>query len=135
MSLSPNHAANTCRRKLPLRKSKPFPFAPTVFACSIGLLVLGDMPSAMRGSVSSTPAERPIVAQTTRISVSSDGTEANGPSYYPSVSADGRWVAFTSRAPSLSANGDPPYPILLRDNQSGQVMRIGVGTLQGIWKQ
>ncbi len=39
----------------------------------------------------------------TRISVSTDGEEANGPSSHPSLSADGRYVAFQSDATNLVA--------------------------------
>ncbi len=36
-----------------------------------------------------------------RISVASDGTQANGDSAVPSISADGRYVAFASLASNL----------------------------------
>src|SRR6184192_2392776 len=39
--------------------------------------------------------------QTTRVSVSSSGAEANGDSFAPSLSADGRYVAFASAASNL----------------------------------
>ena len=35
---------------------------------------------------------------TERVSVDSGGAQGNGDSYYPSISADGRYVAFESRA-------------------------------------
>src|SRR2546426_1935359 len=38
---------------------------------------------------------------TTRVSVATDGTQANSPSGIPSVSADGRFVAFISAATNL----------------------------------
>lgn len=41
---------------------------------------------------------------TIRCSVSSSGAEANGPSSEPAVSAEGRFVVFTSRATNLIAN-------------------------------
>ncbi len=41
--------------------------------------------------------------QTTRVSVASDGTEANLASYFASISADGRFVAFHSNASNLVA--------------------------------
>lgn len=39
--------------------------------------------------------------QTSRVSVASDGTQANGSSAYPSTLADGRYVAFDSGASNL----------------------------------
>lgn len=40
---------------------------------------------------------------TQRVSVASDGSQANGSSYPPSVSADGRWVTYYSDASDLVA--------------------------------
>lgn len=56
---------------------------------------------------------------TKRISVASDGTQASGASSEPSISADGRYVAFTSAASNLVAgdtNGAPD--IFLRDRDT-----------------
>jgi Tol biopolymer transport system component len=39
--------------------------------------------------------------QTSRVSVASDGTQGNGASHLPAISADGRYVAFTSFATNL----------------------------------
>ncbi len=38
---------------------------------------------------------------TTRVSTASDGTQGNGESYWPAISADGRYVAFDSYADNL----------------------------------
>ena len=43
----------------------------------------------------------PLCAETFRVSVSIAGTQANGASFRPSVSADGRYVAFASNATNL----------------------------------
>ncbi|MDT7943806.1 MAG: hypothetical protein RQ985_04565, partial [Dehalococcoidia bacterium] len=50
-----------------------------------------------------------LTGQTARVSVASDGTQGNGDSIYPSISADGRYVAFVSGASNLvpgDANGN-----------------------------
>jgi Tol biopolymer transport system component len=62
---------------------------------------------------------------TARVSVSSTAAEANGVSGRPSVSADGRFVAFESNANNLAgtdANGTTD--VFLRDRQSGQTLRV-----------
>jgi Tol biopolymer transport system component len=41
---------------------------------------------------------------TTRVSVGRDGQEANGPSYVPTISEDGRYISFSSRASNLVAD-------------------------------
>lgn len=44
--------------------------------------------------------------RTRRVSLSSDGVQANGPNWTPSLSADGRFVAFRSDATNLAAVDD-----------------------------
>lgn len=66
---------------------------------------------------------------TTRVSVSSAGMEAHGVSSYPSISADGRYVAFESYASDLvdgDTNGAPD--IFVHDRTSGAATRVSVHT-------
>lgn len=44
-----------------------------------------------------------LTGETERASVDSDGAEGNDASYYSSISADGRYVAFESQASDLVA--------------------------------
>jgi hypothetical protein len=46
-----------------------------------------------------------LIGTTTRVSVTSTGLQANGASFNPSISADGRYVAFHSRATNLRPAG------------------------------
>jgi Tol biopolymer transport system component len=66
------------------------------------------------------------LGETTRVSVSSTGEEANGSSlFYPSISANGRFVAFTSYASNLvpgDANG--AEDVFVRDRKRGVTTRI-----------
>jgi Tol biopolymer transport system component len=66
--------------------------------------------------------------QTTRVSVSSAGTEANGDSFAPAISADGRFIAFASAASNL-VNGDTndANDIFVRDRQANTTTRVSVG--------
>lgn len=63
--------------------------------------------------------------QTSRVSVSSAGTQANNISSAPSISADGGYVAFRSVASNLAA-GDTSgqEDIFVHDRQSGETTRI-----------
>jgi Tol biopolymer transport system component len=68
-----------------------------------------------------------LTGQTTRVSVSSDGTQGNSYSYGPSISTDGRYVMFHSYASNLvpddtNACGD----VFMRDRQTGETMRVSV---------
>jgi Tol biopolymer transport system component len=56
------------------------------------------------------------------ISAAPDGSAGNGPSLFPSVSADGRYVAFRSEATNIVADDtDTVRDIYVRDRQTGQV--------------
>jgi Tol biopolymer transport system component len=65
--------------------------------------------------------------ETTRVSVASDGTQANYPSYRPSISADGRFVAFDSQASNLVANDtNGRSDVFVHDRQTGETSRVSV---------
>jgi Tol biopolymer transport system component len=68
--------------------------------------------------------------QTTRVSVASDGTQANGASdWCPSISADGRYVTFQSDATNLVPGDDNGLTdIFVHDRQTGETTRASVGT-------
>src|SRR5439155_15823656 len=63
--------------------------------------------------------------RTQRVSVSSDGAQANGNSGPTSLSADGRYVAFGSNAPNLVA-GDTnnAQDVFVHDNLSSETQRL-----------
>ena len=63
------------------------------------------------------------------ISLSNTGEPGNGPSSSPSLSADGRWIAFASDATNLvpdDSNGVPD--IFVHDRQTGETTRVSVST-------
>jgi hypothetical protein len=64
---------------------------------------------------------------TTRVSVASDGTQANGFSQEPAISADARFVAFYSYADNLVAGDiNSSFDVFVRDRQAGTTERISV---------
>jgi Tol biopolymer transport system component len=67
------------------------------------------------------------VGTTTRVSIGPGGRQANGDSYAPSISADGRIVAFTSGATNL-VRGDTnrALDIFVRDRKAGTTTRVNV---------
>jgi Tol biopolymer transport system component len=86
-------------------------------------LVAGDTNSAYDIFVRDTTANT-----TTRVSVSTSGAEANNSSYRPSISADGRYVAFDSLASNLiSGDTNSTYDIFVRDTTANTTTRISVG--------
>jgi WD40-like Beta Propeller Repeat len=80
------------------------------------MLVTGEMASAGPYAV------------TSRVSVSSAGQQANGSSHQAAVSADGRYIAFTSEASNLVA-GDTnrQADVFWRDRVTGTTTRVSVG--------
>jgi Tol biopolymer transport system component len=67
-------------------------------------------------------------ADTTRVSVASDGSQADGESFTPSLSADGRYVAFASAAGNLVAgDSNRAVDVFVHDRNTKQTERVSVG--------
>jgi Tol biopolymer transport system component len=66
---------------------------------------------------------------TRRVSVDTTGGDADGDSFYPTISGDGRYVAFASRAADLVAgDGNFAEDIFVRDIHNGTTTRVTVDT-------
>ena len=68
-----------------------------------------------------------LAGTTERVTVDSAGAQANGQCGYPSISADGRFVAFTSAATNLvpgDTNG--AWDMFVHDRQTGLTERVSV---------
>jgi Tol biopolymer transport system component len=64
---------------------------------------------------------------TTRVSVGPRGREANGPSFEPAISADGRYVAFSSLASNLVRGDTNRLPdVFVRDLRARRTVRVSV---------
>ncbi len=91
---------------------------------AVGLLLLAGI-----SSFSPTAAEPQGGAITRRVSVASDGTEANDDSNYAAISADGRYVAFLSYATNLVPNDtNGVKDVFVHDLQTGQTSRVSVAS-------
>ena len=67
--------------------------------------------------------------RTTRVSVDSAGTQGNSDSYSPSISADGRYVAFASGATNLVSGDMNGFDdIFVRDRLTSVTTRVSVST-------
>jgi hypothetical protein len=67
--------------------------------------------------------------QTRRVSVASDGTESNGSAYGMDISADGRYVAFSSSATNLvTGDTNGTRDIFVYDLQTGSTTRVSVNS-------
>ncbi|MHB8994363.1 MAG: FlgD immunoglobulin-like domain containing protein [Armatimonadota bacterium] len=70
-----------------------------------------------------------LAATTTRVSLSGAGIQGNGSSDLPCLSADGRYLAFVSRAGNL-VTGDTNYmqDVFVRDTVAGTTRRVSVSS-------
>jgi len=68
-----------------------------------------------------------VEGKTIRISISSEGSEANGESRHPPLSANGRYVAFESAADNLvPGDNNGRADIFVHDTISGQTARVNL---------
>jgi Tol biopolymer transport system component len=67
-----------------------------------------------------------LVYQTTqRVSIATDGSEADAPSEEPAISGDGRWVVFQSTARNLVPVRSPAeYALFLHDVETGTTVEV-----------
>ena len=76
-----------------------------------------------------------LTGTTTRVSLHTDGTEGNGESHSPSISGDGRYIAFESFADSLVDDDTNSFwDIFVHDLQTGITTRVSLhsdGTTEG----
>ena len=65
--------------------------------------------------------------ETTRVSVDGAGEEANGDSFEPAISSDGRYVAFSSSATNLVAGDmNDANDVFVRDRQTNTTSRVSL---------
>ncbi len=76
--------------------------------------------------ISTSMAQQP---GTSRVSIASDGTQGNGSSGDPAISADGRYVAFRSWASNLvSSDTNDTWDIFVHDRQTGEISPISMAS-------
>ena len=91
------------------------------FASEVPSLVPGDT-----NGVADIFVRDRVDATTTRVSVGVGGREANGESYRPSISGDGRFVAFVSDATNLGRRSSGYSQVYLHDRRTGATSEVSV---------
>ena len=90
------------------------------FASSASDLVTGDT-----NGTSDIFVKEMTTGTTTRVSTDGSGTQGNSDSYMPSISADGRYVAFRSDASNLvTGDTNGTYDIFVKDVTTGTITRV-----------
>ncbi len=90
----------------------------TVSTLVVSVLALPGIPHPDAAEAATNPA-------TARVSVASSGAQASG--QQPAMSADGRWVAFVSSAPSLGVTNQKTN-VFLRDTQANTTALVSANT-------
>jgi Tol biopolymer transport system component len=99
-----------------------------VFVSSATNLVSGE---ANTNNSSDIFVKNLISGEVKRVSVDSDGNQANGHSESPSITPDGRYVVFESRASNLDANDtNNVEDVFVHDTETGTTERITNGQLR-----
>jgi len=93
--------------------------------------LIGSVRSLPAGALLAAALSGPLAGQVTeRVSVNSGGTQGNGLSQVPALSADGRYVAFESEATNLvSGDTNGVVDVFVHDRQSGVTERVTVDSL------
>lgn len=91
-----------------------------------------DAPNLVNNDTNHQPdifARNLITRAMIRVSVASDGSEANGRSFQPSISDGGQFVAFESEATNLISNDtNGKKDIFVHDSQTGETTRVSVSS-------
>ncbi|MFF4033159.1 TolB family protein [Streptomyces sviceus] len=90
--------------------------------CLLGAALL----AAFTGTHAAAESTAPAVPHVDRVSTAADGGQADGPSGDAAISADGRTVAFVSRAPSFGCAHFAPC-LLVKDVSGGGLTKIDLG--------
>jgi PKD repeat protein len=70
-----------------------------------------------------------LTGETERVSVASDGTQSNGDSGSPAISADGRCLAFVSDATNLVSGDTNGYrDVFVHDRETGETTRVSLSS-------
>lgn len=110
------------------RAHQPRIVVPSTAAAMLGLVAAAVVAAAPA------PASAATVAPAVRVSVPTTSGQGNALSDFPSISADGRWVAFQSQATNLDpADTDVFWDVYLKDTQTG-VLTLVSTTLGGAGK-
>ena len=72
-----------------------------------------------------------LTGTTERVSLSFNGVQGNGDSVQPSISADGRYVAFSSVASNLVSGGTSYWQVFVRDRQAGTTKLVSSNSVGG----
>ena len=109
---------------LPARRNSWLPRRSLAFALTLAL-VASTFPVTAPANVRADPPADPAV---TRVSVSSAGAEGDSASLRPSISGDGRYVAFSSQAANFVPGDTSVEDIFVRDRSTGVTARVSVST-------
>ena len=92
------------------------------------LLRIAPLPVALAAVLALLATASGVDDQTERVSLATDGGEANAQSLSPALSGDGRYVAFESDASDLVAGDTNGRDIFVHDRETGTTARVNVAS-------
>jgi hypothetical protein len=109
----------------------------SVILASVTLLVLlfsrttqdnsFELPGVVQADEKSVTVAQALSGLTTRVSVASNGTQGDNPSFDPAISADGRYVVFVSTATNfVSGDTNNAWDVFVYERQTGQTSRVSI---------
>ncbi|MFV8129501.1 TolB family protein [Streptomyces syringium] len=90
--------------------------------------ILGTCATALPVAQAATAGEGRRATGAERVSVTAAGEQADGESYGPVISGDGRFVAFVSWAANLAPGGKAESQVYVRNRSSGKLQQVSVTT-------
>lgn len=106
------------------------PHRPRMRLLAIFILLLGGIHWLLGQTPTQASPPNAPQAQTNRLSLSANGTEGNGHSFTPALSADNNWVAFVSGATNLTSQPtDGTWLVHLKNIQTGTVTLVSVSSM------
>lgn len=99
------------------------------FAVIAGVMAMCVVAACMVTAAATSAHAYPRPGQTERVSAASDGSEADGRSIEPTISGDGRYVAFWSTASNLvTGDTNGRTDVFVHDRHTGAIDRVSVGS-------
>ncbi|MEU5189225.1 hypothetical protein AB0G83_19055 [Streptomyces klenkii] len=116
------------RQSPPIRQSSRIGRIRRIRRIAVAAALLGGCVTLLPAAPAASAGAPPAPPRTERVSVASDGTQADAESWGASLSADGRYAAFASRAGNLVPGAGPAGHVFVRDLRTGRTELVSAAS-------